>query len=109
MLLAGGAITALSLGGTSVTIAGGASLSGSAANIGVPSGSSISFNGGSTVGGTIYADTGVTVSTSGGTVGGVVQPGSPMVEMVPVEDTLLIETRLKAYLVVAHGPARATA
>ncbi|HEX2825321.1 MAG TPA: HlyD family type I secretion periplasmic adaptor subunit [Burkholderiales bacterium] len=29
------------------------------------------------------------------TVGGVVQPGSPMVEMVPVEDTLLIETRLK--------------
>ena len=29
------------------------------------------------------------------TVGGVVQPGSPMVEMVPVEDRLLIETRLK--------------
>lgn len=29
------------------------------------------------------------------TLGGVVQPGSPMVEMVPVEDTLLIETRLK--------------
>jgi adhesin transport system membrane fusion protein len=29
------------------------------------------------------------------TVGGVVQPGSPMVEMVPLEDTLLIETRLK--------------
>ena len=29
------------------------------------------------------------------TVGGVVQPGSPMVEMVPVEDTLLIETRLR--------------
>ena len=29
------------------------------------------------------------------TVGGVVQPGSPMVEMVPVEDSLLIETRLK--------------
>jgi adhesin transport system membrane fusion protein len=29
------------------------------------------------------------------TVGGVVQPGSPMVEMVPVEDTLLIETRIK--------------
>jgi adhesin transport system membrane fusion protein len=29
------------------------------------------------------------------TVGGVIQPGSPMVEMVPVEDTLLIETRLK--------------
>jgi adhesin transport system membrane fusion protein len=29
------------------------------------------------------------------TVGGVVQPGSPMVEMVPVEDKLLIETRLK--------------
>ena len=29
------------------------------------------------------------------TVGGVVQPGSPMVEMVPVEDTLLVETRLK--------------
>lgn len=29
------------------------------------------------------------------TVGGVVQPGSPMVEMVPVEESLLIETRLK--------------
>lgn len=29
------------------------------------------------------------------TIGGVVQPGSPMVEMVPVEDTLLVETRLK--------------
>jgi membrane fusion protein, adhesin transport system len=29
------------------------------------------------------------------TVGGVVQPGSPMIEMVPVEDTLLIETRLR--------------
>jgi len=29
------------------------------------------------------------------TVGGVVQPGSPMIEMVPVEDSLLIETRLK--------------
>lgn len=29
------------------------------------------------------------------TVGGVVQPGSPMVEMVPVEDSLLIETRLR--------------
>ena len=29
------------------------------------------------------------------TIGGVVQPGSPMVEMVPVEDKLLVETRLK--------------
>lgn len=29
------------------------------------------------------------------TVGGVVQPGSPMVEMVPVEDSLLVETRLR--------------
>lgn len=29
------------------------------------------------------------------TIGGVVQPGSPMIEMVPVEDSLLIETRLK--------------
>ena len=29
------------------------------------------------------------------TIGGVVQPGSPMLEMVPREDTLLIETRLK--------------
>ena len=29
------------------------------------------------------------------TVGGVVQPGSPIVEMVPVEDTLLVETRLR--------------
>ena len=29
------------------------------------------------------------------TVGGVVQPGSPMVEIVPVEDTLLVETRLR--------------
>jgi adhesin transport system membrane fusion protein len=29
------------------------------------------------------------------TAGGVVQPGSPMVEIVPVEDTLLLETRLR--------------
>jgi len=29
------------------------------------------------------------------TVGGVVQPGSPMAEVVPLEDTLLIETRLR--------------
>ena len=29
------------------------------------------------------------------TIGGVVQPGSPMIEMVPVEDKLLVETRLK--------------
>lgn len=29
------------------------------------------------------------------TIGGVVQPGSPMVEMVPVEDKLLVETRLR--------------
>ncbi len=29
------------------------------------------------------------------TIGGVVQPGSPMLEMVPKEDSLLIETRLK--------------
>ena len=29
------------------------------------------------------------------TIGGVVQPGSPMVEIVPREDSLLIETRLK--------------
>ena len=28
------------------------------------------------------------------TIGGVVQPGSPMIEMIPVEDTLLVETRL---------------
>jgi adhesin transport system membrane fusion protein len=29
------------------------------------------------------------------TIGGVVQPGSPMVEIVPVEDSLLVETRLR--------------
>ena len=29
------------------------------------------------------------------TIGGVVQPGSPMLEMVPIEDKLLIETRLR--------------
>lgn len=29
------------------------------------------------------------------TIGGVIQPGSPMVEMVPIEDTLLIETKLR--------------
>jgi adhesin transport system membrane fusion protein len=29
------------------------------------------------------------------TIGGVVQPGSPMLEMVPREDSLLVETRLK--------------
>lgn len=29
------------------------------------------------------------------TIGGVVQPGSPMIEMVPVEDRLLVETRLR--------------
>src|SRR6185436_10222553 len=29
------------------------------------------------------------------TIGGVVQPGSPMVEMVPLDDTLIIETRMK--------------
>jgi adhesin transport system membrane fusion protein len=29
------------------------------------------------------------------TVGGVVQPGSPMAEIVPVEETLLVETRLR--------------
>jgi adhesin transport system membrane fusion protein len=28
------------------------------------------------------------------TVGGVVQPGSPMAEIVPAEDTLLVETRI---------------
>ena len=29
------------------------------------------------------------------TIGGVVQPGSPMAEIVPMEDTLLVETRIK--------------
>jgi adhesin transport system membrane fusion protein len=29
------------------------------------------------------------------TLGGVAQPGSPMVEIVPIEDTLLVETRLR--------------
>ena len=38
---------------------------------------------------------GIVRSIPNKTVGGVVQPGSPMVEMVPLEDTLLIETRLK--------------
>ena len=38
---------------------------------------------------------GIVKTISNKTIGGVVQPGNPMVEMVPVEDTLLIETRLK--------------
>ena len=38
---------------------------------------------------------GIVKTIANKTVGGVVQPGGPMVEMVPVEDTLLIETRLK--------------
>ncbi|HWI15131.1 MAG TPA: HlyD family type I secretion periplasmic adaptor subunit, partial [Burkholderiales bacterium] len=42
------------------------------------------------------------------TVGGVVQPGSPMVEMVPVEDTLLVETRLRpADIAFVHVGQRA--
>lgn len=42
------------------------------------------------------------------TVGGVVQPGSPMVEMVPAEDTLLIEARLRpADIAFVHGGQRA--
>lgn len=42
------------------------------------------------------------------TVGGVVQPGSPMVEMVPVEDRLLIETRLRpADIAFVHPGQRA--
>jgi membrane fusion protein, adhesin transport system len=42
------------------------------------------------------------------TIGGVVQPGSPMVEMVPREDTLLIEARLKpADIAFVHVGQRA--
>jgi adhesin transport system membrane fusion protein len=42
------------------------------------------------------------------TIGGVVQPGSPMVEMVPVEDTLLVETRLRpADIAFVHPGQRA--
>ncbi len=42
------------------------------------------------------------------TVGGVVQPGSPMVEMVPVEDRLLVETRLRpADIAFVHVGQRA--
>ncbi len=42
------------------------------------------------------------------TVGGVVQPGSTMVEMVPVEDTLLVEARLRpADIAFVHVGQRA--
>lgn len=42
------------------------------------------------------------------TIGGVVQPGSPMLEMVPVEDSLLIETRLRpADIAFVHAGQRA--
>ena len=42
------------------------------------------------------------------TIGGVVQPGSPMVEMVPVEDTLVVETRLRpADIAFVHTGQRA--
>jgi adhesin transport system membrane fusion protein len=42
------------------------------------------------------------------TIGGVVQPGSPMVEMVPLEDTLLVETRLRpADIAFVHAGQRA--
>jgi adhesin transport system membrane fusion protein len=42
------------------------------------------------------------------TIGGVVQPGSPMVEMVPVEETLLVETRLRpADIAFVHVGQRA--
>jgi adhesin transport system membrane fusion protein len=42
------------------------------------------------------------------TIGGVVQPGSPMLEMVPVEDTLLVETRLRpADIAFVHVGQRA--
>ena len=42
------------------------------------------------------------------TIGGVVQPGSPMVEIVPREDTLLIEARLKpADIAFVHVGQRA--
>src|SRR5436853_3838700 len=38
---------------------------------------------------------GIVKTIANKTIGGVVQPGSPMIEMVPEEDTLLIETRVK--------------
>ena len=38
---------------------------------------------------------GIVKTIANKTVGGVVQPGSPMVEMVPKEDTLLVETQLR--------------
>jgi adhesin transport system membrane fusion protein len=42
------------------------------------------------------------------TIGGVVQPGGPMLEMVPVEDTLLIETHLRpADIAFVHVGQRA--
>jgi adhesin transport system membrane fusion protein len=42
------------------------------------------------------------------TIGGVVQPGSTMVEMVPVEDTLLVEARLRpADIAFVHVGQRA--
>src|ERR1044072_4544820 len=42
------------------------------------------------------------------TIGGVVQPGSPMLEIVPREDTLLIEARLKpADIAFVHVGQRA--
>ena len=69
-----GTYTTLAMGSTAVTITGSSVVSGSAANIGVKSGGSISINGSSSVAGTIYADTGIAVSSGGaGAVGGVVQ------------------------------------
>jgi adhesin transport system membrane fusion protein len=38
---------------------------------------------------------GIVKTIANRTIGGVVQPGSPMIEIVPKEDTLLIETRLR--------------
>jgi adhesin transport system membrane fusion protein len=51
---------------------------------------------------------GIIKTISNKTIGGVVQPGSPMLEMVPVEDTLLIETHLRpADIAFVHVGQRA--
>jgi len=51
---------------------------------------------------------GIVKSIPNKTIGGVVQPGSAMVEMVPVEETLLVETRLRpADIAFVHVGQRA--
>jgi adhesin transport system membrane fusion protein len=51
---------------------------------------------------------GIVKTISNKTIGGVVQPGNPLIEMVPIEDTLLVETRLRpADIAFVHVGQRA--